>query len=223
MLVQREEFESLISSGTDAERCGEWADALNQYSAALARANEAGEFPRACDLLRAIGRLHFVRGDYDRAAEVFDLSLEQASRIEDRSHTAAALNCRGVVEQFRGHMEAAQVYYERPGRMAEETANSRLTALVEQNLATLATVRGDYEAALDHNRNALAMFRGLGEQLSSARVMNNIGTLHADMGEHGHAELSFRGAHTLAERFGDAGLGVKVQTNRADLALRKQE
>ena len=223
MLLHSEEFEALVASGSEAERSGEWTNALTQYSAALLQASEAGEFPRVCELLRAIGRLHFERGDYDRAAEAFELSLERANGISDQTHIAAALNCRAVVEQFRGNVEGAQTFYLSAAQIAEEIADPRLSALVEQNLATLATVRGDYEAALAHNHNALKMFRTLGQQLATARVQNNIGMLYADMGEYGHAELSLRGAHTLAERFHDAGLAVKVQINRADLALRKQD
>src|SRR5688572_14184778 len=103
--------------------------------------------------------------------------------------------------------------------LAEQVSDQRLVAMVQQNLGTLATIRGDYEAALDHAQSALAMFRALKDDLAGAGVLNNIGMLQVDMNQLGHAELSFRGALTLAERTGDAGLRVKVQVNRAELAL----
>ena len=223
MLLHADNLQDLVSSGYDAERAGEWTDALNQYEAALVRASATEDFPRAAELLRAIGRLHFERGDYERAAEVFRSSLTHAETVGDTGQTAAALNCLGVVEQFRGRMEAAEEMYKLAGRLAEQIQDKRLGALVQQNLGTLATVRGDYDVALEHGQNALNMFRELKDDLSSARVLNNIGMLHVDMQQLGPAELSYRSALTLADRLGDAGLRVKVQINRAELALARHD
>jgi HD-GYP domain-containing protein (c-di-GMP phosphodiesterase class II) len=54
-------------------------------------------------------------------------------------------------------------------------------------------------------------------------VLNNIGMLHVDVAQLGYAEMSFRGALTLAERNGDAGLRVKIQINRAELAMARND
>ncbi|HEX6559472.1 MAG TPA: HD domain-containing phosphohydrolase, partial [Longimicrobiales bacterium] len=99
----------------------------------------------------------------------------------------------------------------------------RLAALTQQNLGTLATIRGDFDVALEHGQNALSIFRELSDDLAAARVLNNIGMLQVDTRQLGHAELSFRSAFTLAERNDDAGLRVIVQTNRAELALVRQD
>lgn len=223
MLLDTDNRSTVVGSFTDAERTGEWNTALRQYEGALQQANVRGDFPRAAELLRSIGRLYFERGDYERASQVFEESLAQAEVIGSLVQKGAALNCLGVVEQFRGNVEAAQRQYETAGLLAEQAADRKLTALVQQNLGVLATMRGEYDVALEHNQNALSAFRALSDELASARVLNNMGMLHVDVAQLGYAELSFRGALTLAERNGDAGLRVKVQINRAELAMARQD
>ena len=207
----------------DAERAGEWSDALRQYEQALQQANARGDFPRAAELLRSIGRLYFERGDYQRASEVFERSLAHAESAGDAVQKGAALNCLAVVEQFRADVERAEQHYRQAAGLAEQAGDRRLAGLVQQNLGVLATVRGEYDVALEHNQNALAAFRALNDETASARVLNNIGMLHVDAAQLGHAELSFRGALALAERNADVGLRVKIQINRAELALARHD
>lgn len=223
MLLQAGSLDELIESGQGAERSGDWDEAIAHYQAALVAAAANDDFARAATVLRAIGRLHFERGDYDRAAEAFTLSLQRAEAAGDVGQTAAALNCSGVVEQYRGRIEAAAHLYAQAADLAARTGDKRLGALTEQNLGTLATLRGDYDIALEHGQNALAMFRSLGDDLAAARVLNNIGMLQLDTQQLGHADLSFRSAFTLAERMADTALRVKIQANRAELALARQD
>ena len=92
MLIEAESSHRAIPQAADAERTGEWGVALTQYESALLSANTRGDFPRAADLLRAIGRLHFERGDYRRALDVFGQSLTQAETTGNPAQTGAALN-----------------------------------------------------------------------------------------------------------------------------------
>ncbi|HEY8509645.1 MAG TPA: HD domain-containing phosphohydrolase [Steroidobacteraceae bacterium] len=223
MLVDNGRIQETFRTMDDPERTGDWNLALKQYETALLQANERGDFPRAADLLRSIARLYFERGDYARALDLFRQSYEQAKQIGHPGHMGAALNGMAVVEQFIGDMAAADEHYLEAARLAELSGDRKLAGLVQQNLGTLATVRGEFDAALEHNRQALATFRSLNDDLSAARVLNNMGMLHVDLGQLGHAELSYRSALTLAEKNGDAGLRVKIQINRAELALARQQ
>jgi HD-GYP domain-containing protein (c-di-GMP phosphodiesterase class II)/uncharacterized protein HemY len=212
-----------VHARADAERLGEWSDALRQYEQALQQANARGDFPRAAELLRSIGRLYFERGEYDRATEVFERSLAEAELAGDAGQKGAALNCLGVVEQFRAEVERAETHYREAARLADRAGDRKLSGLVQQNLGVLATMRGEYDVALEHSQTALAAFRALNDEMAAARVLNNMGMLHVDAAQLGHAELSFRAALTLAERNRDAGLRVKIQINRAELALARHD
>src|SRR5688500_8649803 len=119
MLLETDSRPSPIAAVADAERLGEWNSALTQYQNALQQAHACVDFPRAAELLRSIGRLHFERGDYERAAEVFRQSLTLAETAGTPAQRGAALNCLGVVEQFRADIDAAQDHY----RDAAELAN----------------------------------------------------------------------------------------------------
>lgn len=223
MLLQPVTSEESGASGEDAERSGNWDEALAQYEAALQKVTAQGDFPRASTLMRAVGRLHFERGNYDLAAASFQNALTQAESGGDIAQTAASLNGLGVVEQFCGRVDAADAYYQQAGQLAQRVGDQRLSAMVLQNLGALAALQGDFESALDHDQNALAIFRALGDDLSAARVLDNIGRLQTDSGQLGHAELSFRSALALAERCGDVGVRVRIQASRAGLALARAD
>ena len=223
MQVLETDIQSIIASANDAERSGEWNDALTQYASALLRASEGGDFPRVTQLLRAIGRLRYERGDHERAAEAFQASLTRAEQLGDVAQIAAAINCLAVVEQYRGNVSEAERMYRRAGELAVQVNDGRLAALVQQNLSMLATIRGQYDVALDHGHDALKHFRSIGDDASVAKVMNNLGMLQIDQNELGHAELSFRSALTVADRLGDAAMRVTIQINRAELALKRKD
>jgi HD-GYP domain-containing protein (c-di-GMP phosphodiesterase class II) len=223
MLLQSVTSEELRAPGEDAERAGDWNDALAEYEAALRTVTAKGDFLRASVLMRAVGRLHFERGSYDRAAESFQNSLKQAERVGDVGQTAAALNCLGVVEQYAGHIEAAEGFYRQAAQLSDRSGDSRLAAMVLQNLATLSAIQGDFDAALEANQRALDAFGALGDDAACARVLNNIGKLQVDTRQLGHAELTFRSALTLAERAGNEALRIRIQAGRAELALARND
>src|SRR6185503_14887737 len=95
--------------------------------------------------------------------------------------------------------------------------------MIEQNLGTIANVRGDLATALLRYQSALNRFRELKNEKSSASVLNNMGMLHVDIGEYSAAELCFNAAAQLAERIGNDNIRAKVEVNRAELFLKRQQ
>ncbi|HEY0674498.1 MAG TPA: tetratricopeptide repeat protein, partial [Longimicrobiales bacterium] len=136
-------LEAVISAARRAELAGEWTDAERGYTDALRRI-QAGEQPeRGPEILRWLGRVHFERGEYDQAGVAFESSLVAAQRLGLRKECASALNAMAVVAQFRGTLDVAEALYERAGIIAEDVDADRLSAMIDMNLGTLASVRGD--------------------------------------------------------------------------------
>ncbi|MBI4541249.1 MAG: tetratricopeptide repeat protein [Gemmatimonadetes bacterium] len=214
---------ALIDAAREAERVGDWDEALAGYSEALSHVCANGDGRRAPELLRWIGRIHFERGDYEGALEAFQASLAKAQASGQREPVAAALNCMAVVQQFRGRMDLVEPLYAQAAQVADEAGDQKLGAMVHQNLGTLANMRGDLALALQRYQSALERFRRLGDERTAARVLNNMGMLHVDAAQWGEAEMCFTSAFELAQRLGDAGTLAKVQINRTELALKRQD
>jgi tetratricopeptide (TPR) repeat protein len=213
---------ALIDSARAAEQTGAFEDALAGYRVALGRIR-AGEEPYSGPAVqRWIGRIHFERGEYDEAHSAFEASLVSAQALNLRRDAAGALNGMAVVEQFRGRLDVAEALYVRAGILADDVGDYQLAAMIDQNLGTLANVRGDLSTALMRYQSALQRFRELKNDKAAASALNNMGMLHIDVGEWAAAELSFTSAFQLAERIGDDNMRAKVEANRAALYLKRQ-
>ena len=216
-------LESVIRGARSAERAGAWKEAIRGYTEALRRI-ESGEQPtRKPELLRSLGRVHFERGEYERAADAFERSLIAAQRLGLRRECASALNAMAVVAQFRGLLDVAELLYQRASVMAEEVSASRLCAIIEMNLGTLAGVRGDVSTALLRYQSARDRFRRLHDVRSTATAVHNIAILHREVGELAEAEVAFNEAWLLAERENDHATMARIECGRADLYLERQQ
>jgi tetratricopeptide (TPR) repeat protein len=211
-----------LDAARTAERDGSWDEALVLYAGVLEQVRAAADAAGEAQVLRALARLCFERGDYDRSREYYEQSLARAQAAGDRSMVASALNGLAVVAQLRGQFDLAEPLYARAGVLADELNNLALAARIDQNLGTLANTRGDFPAALQRYGAALERFRTLEDHRAMAWVLNNMGMLHVDVGDWAAAELSFAAAFQHAERLDDWATQAKIDVNRAELYLKRQ-
>ncbi|MGQ0813443.1 MAG: HD domain-containing phosphohydrolase [Gemmatimonadota bacterium] len=222
-LAKEEPLDALISAGRRAEREGEWTEAENAYLRACELIEAGEQADRGPQVLRWLGRVYFERGDYDRANTVLETSLAAAHRLGLRNDAASALNSMAVVAQFRGQLDVAEVLYERAATIAAELDDPRLSAMVDQNLGMIANIRGDLSTALMRYQGALERFRVLKDDRSCGWVLSNMGMLHVDVGEWAAAELCFNASFQYAERTGDLPQQGRIENNRADLHMKRQQ
>lgn len=216
-------LENMIAAARQAEHSGEWTEAANLYGQAIARI-QAGEQPeRAPQVIRWLGRVYFERGDYEQANATFESSLVAAQRLNQRQDAASALNWLAAVAQFRGRLDVAEVLYQRAASLAAELGDDQLCAMIDQNLGTLANIRGDLGTALLRYQGALERFRAAQDEEACARTLNNMGMLHVDVGEWTAAELCFKSAIEITHRTGDQNLTGRLECNRADLYIKRQQ
>jgi putative nucleotidyltransferase with HDIG domain len=205
-----------------AERGGRWDEALEHYEAALSALPEDGGPERAADILRWIGSVHRERRDLAQAEELYTASLALARAAELPVPTAGALNCLGVIEQYQGHLDAAERLF-REALAVEGLEGTRYPAAYRQNLAVLATIRGDTVQALEEYGSALRAFRAAGDDLGAASTLSNMGMGHVDLRAWDDAAACYDEAYRLAERIDDSMTVGLVCLNRAELHLRKGE
>src|SRR5690606_7261473 len=101
-----------------------------------------------------------------------------------------------------------------------EMGDALLIAMVEQNIGSIANIRGDVEGALAHYTAALERYESLGDAASALRALNNMGMAHVDLGAWGDAESCFDRAGDLAMQLQDREALGGVEISRAELYLR---
>lgn len=222
MVTERRSIAALIESARAAESAGDWDRALAGYEEAVDLAAAASDRVRLCELLRSAGRVHFERGAYGRASELYEASLATAMASELHEQTAAALNCMASAAQMRGRLEVAEALYTRAAGAAEQAGDRRLAAAVNQNRGTLSAIRGQFPEALERFRRAADLLRELGDDRSAAQALNNMGMVSVDVEDWGAADISFAAARELAERVHDPRLLGRVEVNRAEMYLLRQ-
>ena len=200
---------------------GAWEKALVQYETSLARVPKEGDARAAAEILRAIGNVHYARGDLEQARDVFTVSLAIAEASALPEQTVPALNCLAVVEQFCGEIGEAEKLYTRARELADGLGDERRAAMIEQNLGTLANVRGDARAALHRYHAAFERFERLGDPLAATRVLNNLGMAYVDLESWESAEECFREASARADLLADRDTLGTIEVNRTELRLRR--
>jgi len=163
--------------------------------------------------------IRLARGDCQAAlAQCRELLRDETSLaslpLRARLHlqAAKALQDLGRIEECERSATAGL-------KLADACGDLALSAQALTVLGTTAFRTGDLQVARDHSEQALALYRRLGDELSSAAVRNNLGLIHKNLCEWDAAISHFRSsleAYERAGRFADTAgplinLGIVLQ------------
>lgn len=210
---------AVLRTAKIAEASGDLDEALRLYETTLAEFLTEGGEPVA-ELQRKIGLVYLWRGNSAEAQKRFVISREVAIAHGLQKQLAAATNALAAVYQSNGQLETAESLYHEAFEIAERIDDAALAVNVEQNLGTIANIRGDCERALERYQSALARYRAMGDTHGAARVLNNIGMAYVDMQRWEDAETAYDQALFSAEIHRDAETLGTVQLNRAELYVK---
>ncbi|HEY6090034.1 MAG TPA: HD domain-containing phosphohydrolase [Gemmatimonadaceae bacterium] len=192
------EVRKLIDQAKQAEREGRWTDAALSYEQ-LVR-NPVAEVQTRLSALRWLGRAYLEQGNRGAAIDVLEAAVAAATQAGSPSAIAHALNVVAIVHQTGGDLDSAESMYSQARGTAESIKDAEALAMIDQNLGTVAGIRGDVEEALEAYHRSLAGYKALGMREQAATVLNNIGLAYTDLGQLDKAEAAYAEA---AQGFGD--------------------
>jgi putative nucleotidyltransferase with HDIG domain len=192
------QIKALVDQAKLAEREGRWSDAAVCYEN-LVRDPLANDQTRL-SALRWLGRVYLEQGNRGAAMDVLEAAVAAATAAGSPSKIAQALNVVAIVHQTSGDLDRAELIYREARGTAESIRDAEAMAMIDQNLGTVASIRGDVQGALDSFQRSLAGYRALGMLDHAAQVLNNIGLAYTDLGELNEAEAAYTEA---AEAFGE--------------------
>ncbi|HXI98966.1 MAG TPA: HD domain-containing phosphohydrolase [Gemmatimonadaceae bacterium] len=208
--VESVEINALVDEAKRAEREGRWSDASARYEA-LVRNPFANDETRLC-ALRWLGRAYLEQGNRGAAIDVLEAAVAAATQAGSKSAIAHALNVVAIVHQTGGDLDRAETMYTEARQTAESIGDAEALAMIDQNLGTVASIRGDMWSALEAFHRSLEGYRKLGMRDQSAQVLNNIGLAYSDLGQLDRAETAYTEAeHTFGEE--------QDETNKLNVAL----
>ncbi len=208
--VESEGVRVLIDEAKQAEREGRWSDAAARYEG-LVRNPFAGDHDRL-SALRWLGRVYLEQGNRGAAMDVLEAAVAAATQAGSQSALAQALNVVAIVHQTGGDLDRAESMYTEARITAQSIRDAEALAMIDQNLGTVASIRGDVRRALEAFHLSLDGYRTLGMRDQAAQVLNNIGLAYSDLGEPERAAAAYAEAeHTFGEE--------QDHTNKLNVAL----
>lgn len=151
--------------------------AMNFFIRSLSLEDSLGHRPNQVFSYLGIAEVFEEAGDYSNSKD----ALEQAQRINDEFHDVPTLvwilNKLGRINGMRGRLEEA---FENYGMVLQykDQVDPEVEAEALFNLAHLYQIQQKYNEALDHHKNALAIFRSGHDRAKEARSLNDIGELY---------------------------------------------
>ena len=208
--VEAKAIQAIVEEAKLAEREGRWSDASQRYEQ-LVRNPFADDLTRL-SALRWLGRCYLEQGNRGAAMDVLEAAVAAATQAGSASAIAQALNVVAIIHQTGGDLDLAESRYTEARITAQSIGDAEALAMIDQNLGTVASIRGDIRRALAAFKLSLDGYRALGRRDQAAQVLNNIGLAYSDLGQLDRASE----AYAEAERtFGEE----HDQTNKLNVAL----
>jgi predicted ATPase/DNA-binding SARP family transcriptional activator len=196
--------------------------AEDHYQSALRLFRSQGERWGWSQTLAAYAELTAWHGDHQRAASMFEESLDLAAELgmnDDNPHWRILF---ANTLWLLGEYERAEALIARAVRQAERTGDIEGMASVQYQLGEFARMRGDHTEALVRLTSAaeqVALLMG-GLKQFNAIIVSAIGMCHAAQGEVGAAAVRHAEALDLAVRSHDAPVIARCLVGFADLEWR---
>ncbi|GJG85738.1 hypothetical protein tb265_09190 [Gemmatimonadetes bacterium T265] len=173
----------------------------------------------AAELARLEARAAFTGGDADAALDALAAALAISDCNGDALGRSQALNSSAIVHLQRGELDEAEALYEAARAAAVRARDRRVVVATTLHLGIISNVRGDLRRARSHYRRALVGARRLGAIPSELHALNNLGMLHADLGQWDEAEEAYAEALAINQRLGDQEALALLHANVAEVWL----
>jgi predicted ATPase/class 3 adenylate cyclase len=152
---------------------GRWLEGRHWTEAALARSKGEGSKSRA-DVLRAAMALAGTVGDNEAARRYAEEALKIFRELNDQEGVASAMEGLGIIALELEEFEEAVRILEAVVAEAAEAGLRAVEAHATANLAELEHQRGDYASATKLTRDALAIYRELGDDVGVSWTLCNL-------------------------------------------------
>ena len=219
----------------DARLVGNFALALKQvifrrklpgqaWLEAGARAFERlGEKYNQALMYNQLGLAYEDRGDYDRALEWYEKSVEIKKDIGDRAGLAATYNNIASIHYNRGDYKSALQRFEEAAKILEELGDRAELATTYNNIGEVYRACGDYDRALEWHDKARKIREEICDSAGMATTYNNIGLIYYARGDYERALEWYEKARKILEELDDRANLAATLHNMGMLAMEKKD
>ena len=182
--------------------------ALQHFETALEHVVHSDHILLVCQILVAIGMVHFNLGNLDIAEEYYERTLMLGDHTEkNRRFRAHCFNNIGNVKLHRGELDNAEEYYLKSIELLNVDIDERPMILnVKGNLAIVYERKGEFEKAMTLFYECLEGFHNAGHKVGEAHTLVNIANCYSKMNDHAEAIRYFQQAQKLIKPLNNRSL-----------------
>ena len=200
--VHRWHVDAIVKLAGVAMTRQEFEQAQRELERARSLAVELEDEPRQARVLYWLGRLEYVRGNFQPAIEFADRSLAMADRLGDEALAAPSVNLLGRAYWW-SDLPRAQQMLERNIEQMGRLGNRGEEATAAGFAGMVCGRRGRFERALAHVEHAMRVVAEFRNPFAEAAAYNYRGTVRAQKGEWREAIDDYDQARRVAEAVGD--------------------
>jgi tetratricopeptide (TPR) repeat protein len=182
---------------------GRLDEAQVHLEAALALFEDAGDDRGIASTVDDLGKLHWLRGDYEKALTSTQRALVLRRKIGDRRLIALSLNNLGLVYQDSGQFKLALDAFEQALRIRREIGDLVGVSISLNNLGTVAQDQRDDRRALQLFLEAYEIGKETGDRNRIALILTNLGETYNRLGDPQKAIHYLKQAEDIADDLGD--------------------
>jgi class 3 adenylate cyclase len=150
--------------------------------------------------------------DTDKAAALLNEATALAQKLNSPKGEAAAWNGLGVVEEIRGDLQQAEIFYKKSLAIRLRLGDLRDIGSSLNNLGVLNEMMGRFDSAVIIHRRNLDIQRQLGDTVRIARALFNIAGARQEEGLYPEAQTDLLEARLILETLDDQDAVAKVYT-----------
>jgi putative nucleotidyltransferase with HDIG domain len=222
---------SLLEQASAEQRMGAWDAAVDILRSAYRASLATGDVEGLLETVVRLGHCYRLASKRELATDMLELAVTLGELHGNPYMAGRAMNGLASLAQASGDVVEAERLYLRAHDLGLAAGSEVLVGETEQNLGTLANIRGNltealqrYHSALEHlERSQVEHLDRIGSTRGLISTLNNMGMLHVDLGRLDEADRYFQRALVICEQVGDVVNAGIVHINRAELFLARGE
>ncbi len=202
-----------------------YQQAISDYPAAITAASEALRIGEITQNQKIQARGHFAlaeaalrTGNYDLAAEQWELSLAISRTAGLRREESGCLRGLGVVANDRCDIKASMHYYEEALKISREINDNIGASKALNNLGLSYGEQNELVKARDCFSQALKIFQEIGDRQREAVILGNLGVVSATHGDLQSARSYFDQSMLISRQVGDRDAEIRMLSNLGNIA-----
>lgn len=165
------------------------------------------------NVARSYGVYYGVKGEYEKANQLFKQALVQHHKLGNLNGEAACWNELGIIASERGDFETATRYYQKVKKIYQQLGNKKGIAMMSTNLGQLYYLRKKPDKAIAQIKAALKLMEGTENQRGMMAAYNTMSSVYSLQGEFKKAIAVVKMQQAIAKSLNDQQQLAGIQHN----------